>query len=203
MGREANCHCRAGSESAVAKVLLESTEVILRGAIKRRYALACIAQVQVHGADLRFEASGEAVTLELGAKEAAAWARKLLKPPPSLAAKLGLGPDQPTFVLGSVQDPALASALHGAVTPDAAQARQWLAVLMVPADLQGLLHALQALQAEPAPAVWAVYRKGPAALPGDAQVRQALRGAGYRDHKTSAVSDTLTATRYARFNPAA
>jgi hypothetical protein len=41
------------------------------------------------------------------------------------------------------------------------------------------------------------------ALPGDAQVREALRAAGYRDHKTSAVSDTLTATRYARFNPAA
>ena len=203
MGHEANCQCRAGSESAPAKALLESTELILRGAIKRRYALASIAQVQVRGADLQFLAGGEAVTLELGADEAAAWARKLLKPPPSLAAKLGVGPDQPVYVLGSVQDPALATALQGAVTGDAAQARQWLAVLLKPADLQDLLRALQA---KPAAAVWAVYQKGQkgaAATPGDAAVREALRSAGYRDNKTSAVSETLTATRYARVNPAA
>lgn len=200
MGRVANCHCRAGAENAPAKALLESTELILRGAVKRRYPLSTIAQVQVHGAELRFQSGGEAVALGLGADEAAAWARKLLKPPPSLAAKLGVGPDQPVFVLGAVRDPALAAALQGAVTDDAAQARQWLALLLAPAELQGLL---QALQLKPAPAVWAVYRKGPAAEPGDAQVRQTLRAAGYRDTKTSAVSDTLTATRYARINPAA
>lgn len=200
MGRVANCQCRAGLESASAKALLESTELILRGAIKRRYALASIAQVQVQGADLRFQAGGESVTLELGADEAAAWARKLLKPPPSLAAKLGVGPGQAVYVFGSVQDPALTTALQGAVTGDAAQARQWLAVLLKPSDLQDLLLALQA---NPAAAVWAVYTKGPAATPGDAAVREALRSAGYRDNKTSAVSATLTATRYARINPAA
>ena len=208
MGRVANCHCRAGPDSGTAKALLESNEVILRGAIQRRYPLASITQIQVRGGELQFRAGNEAVALELGAEEAAAWARKLLKPPPSLADRLGVRPDQPTFVFGQVQDPVLASALQGAVTSPAGQARQWLAVLLKASDLQDLL---QALQATPAPAVWAVYRKGgrgeqgsaPGDAPGDAQVREALRAAGYRDHKTSAVSDTLTATRYARFNPAA
>ncbi len=193
MGREATCRCRVGVQAATAKALLESSALILRGGVKRHYPLAAIAQIQVQGAELHFRAGDESVVLDLGTDLAAAWARHLMKPPPSLAAKLGVGPDRPVYVLGAVQDPALAAALQGAVTGAAEQARQWLAVLLAPADLQALL---QALQATPAPAIWAVYRKGPVADPGDGQVRQALRAAGYRDTKTSAVSAQLTATRY-------
>lgn len=200
MGREATCHCRVGAQAATAKALLESSAIILRGAVKRHYPLAAIAHIQAQGAELHFQVGGESVVLELGTDRAAAWARQMLKPPPSLAAKLGVGPDRPVYVLGAVQDPALAAALQGAATATAGQARQWLAVLLTPADLQALL---QALQATAAPTIWAVYRKGPAAHPGDGQVRQALRAAGYRDSKTSAVSAQLTATRYSAVQPAA
>ena len=200
MGREATCHCRVGAQAATAKALLESSALILRGAVKRHYPLAAIAQISVQGAELHFRAGDEAVVLDLGTDRAAAWARQLVKPPPSLAAKLGVGPDRPVYVLGTVHDPVLSAALQGAVAETAGRARQWLAVLLAPADLQALL---QALQATAAPTIWAVYRKGPAADPGDGQVRQALRAAGYRDSKTSAVSTQLTATRYSTGHPAA
>ncbi len=200
MGREATCHCRVGAQAADAKALLESSALILRGAVKRHYPLAAIAQIRVQGAELHFRAGDEAVVLDLGSDLAAAWARQLVKPPPSLAAKLGVGPERPVYVLGTVRDPVLSAALLGAVTEATDQARQWLAVLLSPADLQALM---QALQATAAPAIWAVYRKGPAADPGDGQVRQALRAAGCRDSKTSAVSTQLTATRYSAIRPTA
>ena len=45
MGREATCHCRVGAQAATAKALLESSALILRGAVKRHYPLAAIAQI--------------------------------------------------------------------------------------------------------------------------------------------------------------
>jgi len=200
VGREATCHCRVGAQAVTARALLESSALILRGVVKRHYPLAAIAQIRVQGAELHFRAGDEAVVLDLGTDQADAWARQLMRPPPSLASKLGVGPDRPVYVLGTVQDPVLSAALQGAVAETAAQARQWLAVLLVPADLQALLLAVQAT---PAPTIWAVYRKGPGADPGDGQVRQALRAAGYRDSKSSAVSAQLTATRYSAVHPAA
>ena len=44
--------------------------------------------------------------------------------------------------------------------------------------------------------VWVVHPKGRDAFPSDGEVRMELRGRGYVDNKTSAVSDKLTATRY-------
>ena len=51
--------------------------------------------------------------------------------------------------------------------------------------------------------VWVVHGKGKDADPSDTLVRIAMRGWGYVDNKTSAVSDTLTATRYVRSAPPA
>jgi hypothetical protein len=49
--------------------------------------------------------------------------------------------------------------------------------------------------------VWVVHPKGPGASPSDAEVRTAMRGWGYVDNKTTAVSAALTATRYVRTAP--
>jgi hypothetical protein len=46
--------------------------------------------------------------------------------------------------------------------------------------------------------IWIVYEKGPKAAFGEGAVRSFMRGAGYRDNKVAAVSDRLTAMRYAR-----
>jgi hypothetical protein len=194
MGREAICQVQVGRERAEVKALLESAELILRGAIKRRYRVAALQGVRVADGVLHFQADGEAVAVFLGDKQSQSWATKINTPPPSLAAKLGVGPAQRAFVLGTLDDDQLSQALQGATTTDTKSAHALLAVVRSEADLQ---NAIKTHSRMPCPAMWVVYGKGKAAV-GDSVVRQTLRAAGYMDNKTSAVSDTLTATRYAR-----
>ena len=88
MGREANCVCRVGGASAAAKALLETEEIILRGALKRRYAFAALSGLRVEDDVLCFEAAGETVALHLGTKEATAWARHIAEQ--SIGARSGI-----------------------------------------------------------------------------------------------------------------
>lgn len=195
MGREAQCEARVGRDSAAVKALLESSELILRGAIKRRWGITSLQGVAVVAGELHFQAGGEPVALALGDAESRRWATKIATPPPTLAAKLGIGPGQPVVVWGRADDAALAAALDGATTTDPGAAPAMLAVVRSGADLDAAAEQHRGL---PCPVLWIVHPKGPAAPIGDGAIRQALRARGYVDTKTSAVSDTLTATRYTR-----
>ena len=195
MGREAQAPCAIGATRETAKLLLESREIIVRGpTLRRRFGIAALAGVRIDGGALRFEADGETVALELGAAEAAKWLQKMQAPPPTLAAKLGIGPDRPAAVHGVVDDPALAEALAGATTDDPARATALVAVVRSLAQLDAAIAAHAALGCRH---LWVVNEKGRDAALGDTPVRAALRGRGYIDSKTSAVSDRLSATRYA------
>jgi len=203
MGREASCTARVGAESAEVAALLESTTVVLRGEIKRKWEIATLQNLRVDGEELRFEAGDEAVALVLGEKEAGRWLKKLQTPPPTLAAKLGVSADNPALLIGptvGALDPALAEALAGGITTNLREARMLVAVLSKPSELPRMaeFHADMICKT-----VWVVYPKGPDASPSDTEVRTAMRGWGYVDNKTSAVSDALTATRYVQTQPPA
>jgi hypothetical protein len=195
MGREAECWCTAGAEAAQAKALLETGCVILRGAIRRRWNTAQLQDLRIEGRRLCFTAADEAVALELGAEEAGRWLEKLNAPLPSLASKLGISAASPAYVCGVLDDAVLAEALADATTTRPDEAAVLIAVARSQAELAASLkvHASMA-----AGAVWVVHPKGKGASLSDAQVRSTLRALGYVDNKTSAVSATLTATRYAR-----
>ena len=195
MGREATCTVRVGTQTAEVKALLESTELILRGAIKRRYAITALQGVQAVDGELRFLADGERVVLQLGAADAASWAKKIATPSPSLAAKLGVSPDKPAFVFGTLDDAVLRAALKGHTTGDVQAASLLVALMHTQAELDA---AIAQHQRMPCAAMWAVYPKGRGVALTDASIRTALRALGYVDNKSSAVSDTLTATRYVR-----
>lgn len=109
--------------------------------------------------------------------------------------KLGLSGDARALVIGELADPALIEATAGALAPDGAAAQMIIAVV---ADADGLAAAMRAHDAHPALPLWMVYPKGRATAIGDGAIRTALRAHGLRDSKSCAVSDTLTATRYAR-----
>lgn len=201
MGREASCTARVGPETAEVTALLESTTVVLRGAIKRKWAIAALKNLRVEGDELRFEIDDEAVALALGEKEAGKWLIKLQTPPPTLAAKLGVSAANPALLIGptvGTLDPALAEALAGGITTNMREARMLVAVLSNAAELPRMaeFHADMICNT-----VWVVHPKGPNADPSDAVIRIAMRGWGYVDNKTSAVSDALTATRWVRSAP--
>jgi len=198
MGREASCTTRVGNETAEVNALLESTTVVLRGALKRKWDIAALKNLRVEGEELRFEAGEEAVALLLGEKEAGKWLTKLQTPPPTLAAKLGVSPENPALLIGptvGTLDPVLAEALSHGLTGNVKEARMLVAVISKPGELERMadFHATMLCKT-----VWVVHQKGRDAFPSDAEIRMELRSRGYVDNKTSAVSDKLTATRYVR-----
>jgi hypothetical protein len=193
VGRETACICRWGGERAEVKALLETHELILRGELKRKVSLGDLKNVRVDGGDLCFKVGRESVTLTLGAKDAASWAKKIAAPPPSLKDKLGLEEGDKAFVIGAVKDSALAAALKGATTSSAAKAKIVVAVVEDEKEL------LQAARACPkGTPIWIVHRKGKAASFGETPVRAAMRAKGFMDTKVSAVSADYSATRYSR-----
>ncbi len=196
MGREAQCQCTLNQRSHSVHAQLESSTLILRGAtLKRNFQIPALTDLRSEDGMLRFMAGGENIALALGRTEAPKWLKKMTTPPPSLATKLQIHPGAPAFVYGHADDPALVAALSGATTNHPAEANVLVAVVLQDDDLSAAI-ALHATM--PCPAVWVVYRKGPTAVPGEKAIRQRLRAVGYMDNKVSAVSNQLTATRYAR-----
>lgn len=194
MGLEARCSCRWGDEAGEVKALLESRELILRGDLRRTIPIGAISDVRIDGDILFVKAGADQIALDLGAATAAKWAKKIETPPPSLAQKLGLGPVR-AMVIGDIADTALLEALAGHRAGQPGEAGLSLAVVE---DADGLEWARLAHEAAQVPGpIWIAYRKGPRVAFGDNQVRAHMRAAGYADNKVSAVSDILSATRYA------
>lgn len=177
------------------RALLESTEIILRGGIRERVPRAAITGMAVDQGDLRLTTDRGPLVLELGAAEAARWVAALQKPVPTLPQKLGVGAGCLAFVLGPLDDAALAAALRGVCSDSLAAAGLLIAVLQGPGDLAA---AFELAGSAPHLAIWCVYPKGRRAVVNDAMVRGYLRDRGYVDSKACAVSDVLTATRYGR-----
>ena len=194
MGRETQAVVTFRGVSVEAKVLLESTELILRGGIKARLPRSALRDVSTGPDGLRLIAQDEPLHIALPEDEAVRWAKAIVTPPPSLASKLGIGADRVALVCGKATDPALAEALAGATTTDPASAAALIAIIE---DRAGLTQAIAKAEAAGLPC-WCVYPKGKVADPGDAAIRTAFRAAGFIDNKTCAVSERLTATRYAR-----
>ena len=187
MGREAVTQADIAGERREVKVVLEAGELLLRGAVRRRYARSALTKVRAEAGVLRFEGAGEAVALHLGEPQARRWAEAIQKPLPTLREKLDL--KGLVLRIGPPDDAELAAALEGACIEDASVASMIVARIDDEADLATALAVPGALP------IWAIYPKGKRAF-GDAAIRAVLRAAGYRDSKSCAVSDRLTATRY-------
>jgi hypothetical protein len=196
MGLEAKCHGRWRRGSGEIKALLETHELIIRGAFKGRFRISDLRDVRMDGRDLCFRVAGDEIALALGADLAKGWAKKIATPPPSLAKKLGVGPSSKILVIGSLNEPALQEAVEGNTAARVDEAWLSLAVVKDEKMLDDALRAHQTLPSERP--IWIVYQKGPRAAFGEGAVRQRMREAGYRDNKVSAVSDQLSAMRYAR-----
>lgn len=193
MGREATAIVHWGDVIAEAKVLLESDALILRGGIKDRIPRSEIAEVKRTDLGIALTVAKQCLLIEMHRLEADRWGKALTTPPPSLASKLGISADRPAFVLGTVDDAALATALSGNSAATIERAAAIIAVLRLPSELEAVL-ALAA--SAPRLLLWCIHEKGKHAAIGEATVRSVLRAHNYIDTKASGVSPRLTATRY-------
>jgi hypothetical protein len=192
MGREAEGMIRYLGAEGAGRILIEGAEVILRGEVRGKIPREAITAVRVEGDDLVLTTACGPVVATVGAAVAEGLSLVLRKPVPTLAEKLGLTGMARAGCLWPVTDPALAAALAGQVVP-VAEATILVAEIMDEGALERLVQALPALAGRH---VWCVNGKGPRPPLPEARIREALRAAGWIDSKTTAVSQTMSATRY-------
>ena len=193
MGLEAESELVHGGQRVHVKALLETHELILRGAVKKTFKFADIINPQAIGDQLLFENGGETFALTLPAGQAAKWLKKLTSEPPSLAQKLGLDASHKAMVYGQSDDPALKEALQN-FTADRAEASLAIAIAHNPPELAAATDAL--IHALPHAHLWIIYPKGAKSPLPESEVRSHLLALGYVDTKVSAVSETMTAARF-------
>lgn len=196
MGREATCEVYWAGESGRAKVLLESQELIVRGGklARRSVPFAALAGIEVRGDALCFRVGAEDVSIALGAALAQSWAKKLSTPPPTLAAKLGIGAETALALIGNFDEGELAEAVGKAAAEDGRHPDLVLALVKSAADLNYALDVYGSYAAHPP--IWIVYPKGAGKPIGETEIRNTMRRAGLMDTKVASVSATLTALRF-------
>jgi len=193
LGREDVAVCHWQGEVAEVRLHLDGKALTLRGEMRASIARMAMQEVALCDEGVRVSTAQGDLLMEFAPVEAGRWQKALLKKPPTLAEKLGVSGDAPGYVLGRFDDQPLSDALSGAVVDDVDQAALIIAIVLEEPDLKA---AADLAQAHAAKHVWMIYRKGKAAVVGDAAIRAHMRGAGFVDSKSSAVSDQFTATRY-------
>jgi hypothetical protein len=194
MGREATCECQWANQTGQCKVLLETHELILRGAIARRVPIASLTHVSVQGDKLLFNTEEASVTLTLGADQAQSWAKKIATPPPALAAKLGISAESNILFIGDLEDEELKKAITQAGTADSKSPSLILASVRTIASLN---YTLDIYAHHPGnPPIWIIYPKGPNKPLSETGIRNTLRHEGFIDTKVVSVSTALTALRF-------
>jgi len=197
MGREAMCTCIWNGKKSNVKALLEPPELILRGEIRKRLPFEKMQVVHAEGDLLQFSFENESFALSLGKALAARWAEALLKPPPTLARKLGISPETTVHLIGSVDDAALKSALSEAKGVSRHNGDLILARVDTLTDLQDAL-VKTAHQLDAGVPIWFIYRKGPGHSLNENLVRDTALTTGVVDTKVASVSEDFSALRFVK-----
>jgi hypothetical protein len=196
MGREARVAYRAGRERAEVRAHLDSAALQLGGGKTLNVPFADIRKATVAGGALKIETKTDTFELDLGAKEAALWAKKILNPP-TLADKLGLKPDSKVLIAGErikEIDEAAPYADHG-LTLTAAKAKAANVVILTLAPGTAEKQIAAAAKALPkGVALWFVYTKG--TKPNGDGIIALARKAGLKDTKVARISETHAALRF-------
>jgi hypothetical protein len=197
MGREAVCTCDWAGTVAEVRALLETTELILRGDIRKRVAFQKIEGVKVQSDGLCFTVGTERVQLVLGDSVAAQWAATITGPPASLARKLGITSTTVVRTIGSIDDENLKAALAEAARVSSEGANLIVACVDTPEFLKTALKQAEDALANSIP-IWIVYAKGPGHALSEGAIRTLLRANGLMDTKVASVSSALTAMRFSK-----
>lgn len=195
MGREARCICRWPGGDGPVKALLESQEVVVRGALRLTLPTKTLTQVDVVGETLLLTSENGFIELQLGRAEAEKWAQKLAEPPRTLKDKLGVNPATQLLLINDIQDPVLLNELSGVRASDGGGVTLCLACVESADDLTEAIRIHASIASEIP--IWIVHRKGAKAAFGENAVRDRMRAAGYIDSKSAAISEEVSGTRYA------
>jgi hypothetical protein len=195
MGQEALCTARFGGQSGTGRALLETDELIFRGAFRLNVPFASVQSVEaVEGALRVCFTEGEAV-FELGSK-AASWADKI-RNPPTLLDKLGVKSGSRIGSIGQLS-PAFQEQLKAAGA-DVADGKPGLDsdLIFVVAENKSALRRIAGLEMylKPNGGVWVVWPKGQTEV-AERDVIEAGRRANLKDVKVVRFSETHSAIKF-------
>jgi len=193
MGTQALCRVQIGQDSADAKALLETEELIVRGAIKAKIPFREAKDVVAEGGVLRLRWNDRDVRIHVG-KDAAKWADKI-RNPKSVTDKLGIKAGQKIAIAGNVDDAFLAD-LEKRGADVSRRLRRDSDIVFFATDRREDLARLGeiARYLQPAGAVWVLRPKGVSTI-SESDVMAAGKAAGLVDVKVVKFSETHTAEK--------
>ena len=194
MGNQATATVRFDGIVREATVLLETEEVIVRGALKLRIAFRDISEVKASGDSLVLKWSGHELSVPLG-RDAARWAEKI-RNPKSRIEKLGVKREQRVSVVGHV-DNEFVEELEKAGADLSRRLRKGVDIVFAGVDSRGELSGFEKWRdsLQPAGAVWVIRPKSDPRVT-EAEVMRAGKAAGLVDVKVVRFSATHTAEKF-------
>jgi hypothetical protein len=186
MGQELQCRVDFGQQSSTGKALLESAEIVFRGAFRLKIPWPSITGLEVSSGKLIVQYPGGPAVFHLG-KAAEKWAERIRNPPSRLD-KLGVKPGTKVHLIGRHdadfrQELAARGAVFSKSMPD---------LLFLAVKTKDELVELAYLTTAP---VWIVYPKGIKKVT-ENDVIAAGRAAGFVEVKVCAFSTTHTALKF-------
>ena len=186
MGREAQCRVDFGQESARGKALLETSEVLFRGAFRLKIPFQDIRALDAADGKLRIQFSGGSAVFHLG-DAARQWAARIQNPPSRLD-KLGVKAGMKVRLIGPLEDE-----FHRELSQrGAALARSKAELVFLAVQQKDDLVELAYLTDGP---VWVIFPKGIQAVRAN-DVRTAGLAAGLVDIKVCSFSETHTGLKF-------
>jgi hypothetical protein len=197
VGAEASCSLREDGARHEGKALLETDDLIFRGAdgYRLKLPLKTLANVRAEGGDLLFDGPSGTFALELGEK-APRWAERI-RAPKTLLDKLDLRPGHAVAILGG-RDAGFVKELGvrvGSVT--LGRVPKAVDVVFLWAETPTALKRLGALTKSIARdgAIWVIHPKGSAARLRDVDIFAVARKVGLTATKVARFSETHTAEK--------
>jgi len=193
MGLEAECTVTVGRKTAAGTAQLEGEKLLFRGDVRLDIPFESMREVRVDVGALVVETDGQEARFALGAPVAERWMR-LIKEPKNLFEKLEVGPQSRVAVV-DVGDSLFVTALRER-TASVAEGRvpEGVPTVFFGADTKDALRKVPLLRARmiDTGVLWIVRPKASKAV-SEADVLEAVRGAGLADAKVVAFSKTHTA----------
>jgi hypothetical protein len=193
MGNEVKCTVRVGKEVSEGKALLETGEILFRGAFRLKIPFASIKSTTAVDGELRLQTADGLAVFELGPR-AEQWREKILHPK-SRIEKIGLKPGAKISLLGGFDTDFLdeLKELPTRVTKDKVTADAVFFAANSRKELRQVRKVAKAV--EGATALWIVYPKGQPSIT-ENDVIAAGRKTGLKDVKVVGFSSTHTALKF-------
>ena len=194
MGLETTCLVSIGKQSCDSKVLLETTEIVIRGELRRKILFTDIKELTFDDKGLTLVLAEGPVVLNIGSA-AEKWAKKILAPPRRID-KLGVKFGFEVAILGK-QEQLLKKEIIEIGGIIASTNRRDLDQVYLILESKSALKMVAEAKAKmkPGGAVWIVYPRGVTQIT-ESDVLQAGRAAELKDVKVISFSETQTALKF-------